>query len=186
MALQRLRKVKAELDSVVDQYVKSAIQVMLSAIGEQAGEIDLNYACVRIQKWAEAIPPQVLDAVNEPRAKGVVSQLLSPGDSPAKFTNMISARLTKAVTRWDDSELSKFQQEFCGIIKVVEEAAFATAGTDRAMDSATKNRLAELVERRINHQAKMLIQILGSKQAQVRLKQIATSKNSKQEANANG
>ena len=186
VALQRLRKVKAELDSVVDQYVKSAIQVMLSAIGEQAGEIDLNYACVRIQKWAEAIPPQVLDAVNEPRAKGVVSQLLSPGDSPAKFTNMISARLTKAVTRWDDSELSKFQQEFCGIIKVVEEAAFATAGTDRAMDSATKNRLAELVERRINHQAEMLIQILGSKQAQVRLKQIATSKNSKQEANANG
>jgi hypothetical protein len=83
---------------------------------------------------------------------------------------MITARLTKAVTRWDDTDAAKFQQEFRRIIELVEEAAFQVAATGQQVDAASRERLAALIERRIAHHACMLAAIVGKKDAQSRLR----------------
>jgi hypothetical protein len=168
-ALNRLKEAKTELDEVVSVYTERALKVMASAVGV-ANEVATGAEVLsHLQQWADAIPAKALDQVVEPRAKGVVSQLGSPGVDPVRLANMISARLTKAVTRWDDTEVARFQQEFRRIVDVVEEAAFAAAAQGIGVDSASKERLATLIQARITAQADTLIKIVGVEDAKRRL-----------------
>jgi hypothetical protein len=169
-ALKQLVQVKQELDDVVQKYVSDALRGMTASIGESHDPDNLNTGARALRTWAEAISETALDRVLEPRAKGVVSQLAQPSDNPGKFVNMITARLTKAVTRWDDTDAAKFQQEFRRIIELVEEAAFQVAATGQQVDAASRERLAALIERRIAHHAGMLAAIVGKKDAQSRLR----------------
>ena len=125
-----------------------------------------------LKQWADAIPVRVLDDVAEPRAKGVVCQLGSPGTDPVRLANTISARITKAVTRWDDTEVAKFQQEFRRIVDVVEDAAFRAASRGEGVDAASRERLAQLIESRIAAQAATLRSIVGSADASRRLRSL--------------
>lgn len=173
-ALERLSGAKRELDSVVDLYTQRALGVMVSAIGAQAAVADGADLLAHLRRWAEAIPARALDEVAEPRAKGVVSQLCSPGTDHARLANMISARLTKSVTRWDDTEVAKFQQEFRRIVEVVEDAAFAAAAQGVGIEESAKERLASLIESRIASQTATLRAIIGAEETNRRLRQ-ATS-----------
>jgi hypothetical protein len=168
-ALKRLAETKHELDGVVNLYTTRALAVMAAAIGAPGGSASETDVLNSLQQWAEAIPAKALDEVAEPRAKGVVSQLCSPGTDPARLANMISARLTKAVTRWDDTEVAKFQQEFRRIIELVEEAAFRAAGSGASVDGPAKVRLANLVEARIAGQLQTLRAIVGHDETTQRL-----------------
>lgn len=168
-ALSRLELVKQELDGVVLVYVKRAVAVMLSAIGESSTECTDSHATTAIRRWAEAIPESALDLVTEPRVKGVVVQLATPCSDAAKLVGMISARLTKAVTRWDDMEVSKFQQEFRRVVELAEEAAFKIAADRSSSDAIPNERLAALVERRIAHHVAMLTKIVGESESKRRL-----------------
>jgi len=168
-ALKRLKEAKAELDEVVSVYTGRALAMMASAVGAQAQDESGTGILGHLKRWADAIPAQALDEVAEPRAKGVVSQLSSPGSDPVRLANMISARLTKAVTRWDDTEVAKFQQEFRRIVDVVEEAAFAAAARGAGIDGASKERLARLIQARIAAQADTLSKIVGAEDAKRRL-----------------
>jgi hypothetical protein len=182
-ALERLGESKRELDSVVQLYTARALAGMASAIGIPA---DVPEAVMSgLKQWADAIPVRVLDDVAEPRAKGVVSQLGSPGTDPVRLANAISARITKAVTRWDDTEVAKFQQEFRRIVDVVEDAAFRAASRGEGVDAASRERLAQLIESRIAAQAATLRSIVGSADASRRLRSLvprASSSNSKEAA----
>lgn len=168
-ALKRLEEAKAELDEVVSVYTGRALAVMASAVGAPTQDESGTKVLGHLKRWADAIPAQALDEVAEPRAKGVVSQLSSPGSDPVRLANMISARLTKAVTRWDDNEVAKFQQEFRRIVDVVEEAAFAAAARGAGIDGASKERLARLIQARIAAQAEILGKIVGAEDAKRRL-----------------
>jgi hypothetical protein len=168
-ALKRLKEAKAELDEVVSVYTGRALAVMASAVGAPGQGESGTEVLSHLKRWADAIPAQALDEVAEPRAKGVVSQLSSPGSDPVRLANMISARLTKAVTRWDDTEVAKFQQEFRRIVDVVEEAAFAAAARGAGIDGASKERLARLIQARIAAQAETLSKIVGAEDAKRRL-----------------
>lgn len=169
-ALERLTQAKAELDGVVTLYTDRALGVMVSAIGAQAAVSDGAMILEQLKRWADAIPAKALDEVAEPRAKGVVSQLASPGTDPVRLANMITARLTKAVTRWDDTEVAKFQQEFRRIVEVVEDAAFIVAARGGDIGNDAKERLASLIEARIEAQAATLRAIIGQADANRRLK----------------
>jgi hypothetical protein len=166
-ALNRLRSAKSELDAVVSVYTDRALTAMASAIG--APNLPCDKVLDQLKRWADAIPAKALDEVSEPRAKGVVSQLSSPGSDPVRLANMISARLTKAVTRWDDTEVAKFQQEFRRIVEVVEDAAFAAAARGEGVDGEAKERLARLIQSRIAAQAETLSKIVGPADARRRL-----------------
>ena len=167
-ALERLAACKKELDEVVELYTDRALAAMASAIGIpfEGPAAVLSH----LRRWAEAIPPRVLDDVAEPRAKGVVSQLCSPGTDPVRLANTISARLTKAVTRWDDTEVARFQQEFRRVVDVVEEAAFVAAADGAGVDGPAKERLASLIQARIAGQAETLRKIVGAEEAARRLR----------------
>ena len=171
-ALKRLAETKRELDGVVNLYTARALAVMAAAIGAPAGSESGTEVLEHLQPWAEAIPAKALDEVAEPRAKGVVSQLCSPGTDPARLANMISARLTKAVTRWDDTEVAKFQQEFRRVIELVEESAFRAAGSGAGIDGPAKARLADLIEARIAGQLQTLRAIVGNEEAAQRLRKV--------------
>ena len=182
-ALERLREAKQELDSVVQLYTARALAGMASAVGipSDVPEVVME----RLKQWADAIPVRILDDVAEPRAKGVVSQLGSPGTDPIRLANTISARITKAVTRWDDTEVAKFQQEFRRIVDVVEDAAFRAASRGEDVDAASRERLAQLIESRIAAQAETLRGIVGSADAGRRLRKLvprASTPNSKEAA----
>jgi hypothetical protein len=168
-ALKRLKEAKAELDEVVSVYTGRALAVMASAVGVPVPGESGTEVLGHLKRWADAIPAQALDGVAEPRAKGVVSQLSSPGSDPVRLANMISARLTKAITRWDDTEVAKFQQEFRRIVDVVEEAAFAAAARGAGIDGDSKERLARLIQARIAAQAETLSKIVGAEDAKRRL-----------------
>jgi hypothetical protein len=170
LTLKRLAASKKELDEVVQLYTERALAAMVSAVG--APSSGTKQVLSDLQRWAEAIPPRVLDEVAEPRAKGVVSQLCSPGTDPVRLANTISARITKAVTRWDDTEVAKFQQEFRRIVDVVEEAAFSAAGVGTGVDGNAKERLASLIEARISAQAETLQKIVGVEEASRRLRDV--------------
>jgi len=170
LTLERLMASKKELDEVVQLYTERALAAMASAIGAPLGST--KQVLLDLRRWAEAIPPRVLDGVAEPRAKGVVSQLCSPGTDPVRLANTISARITKAVTRWDDTEVAKFQQEFRRIVDVVEEAAFSAAADGAGVDGAAKERLASLIEARIAAQADTLRKIVGADEASRRLRDV--------------
>lgn len=170
LTLKRLAASKKELDEVVQLYTERALAAMASAIGAPFG--GTKQVLLDLQRWAEAIPPRVLDDVSEPRAKGVVSQLCSPGTDPVRLANTISARITKAVTRWDDTEVAKFQQEFRRIVDVVEEAAFSAAAGGAGVDGNAKERLASLIEARITAQADTLRKIVGAEEASRRLRDV--------------
>jgi hypothetical protein len=170
LTLKRLAASKKELDEVVQLYTERALAAMASAIGAPFG--GTKQVLLDLQRWAEAIPPRVLDDVAEPRAKGVVSQLCSPGTDPVRLANTISARITKAVTRWDDTEVAKFQQEFRRIVNVVEEAAFSAAASGAAVDGNAKERLASLIEARIAAQAETLRKIVGAEETSRRLRDV--------------
>jgi hypothetical protein len=169
-ALKRLREAKSELDGIVNVYADKALVIMTAAIGAAVNTGDCSAALMELERWATAIPAVALDEVAEPRAKGVVSQLCTAGTDPFRLANMISARLTKSVTRWDDSEVAKFQQEFRKVIDLVEEAAFRAAGRGTAIDAASRDRLAALVESRIASQIETLRAIAGQADAARRLR----------------
>ena len=143
--------------------------IMVSSIGEASSTTIPGEQLAALKRWADAIPPEALDVVHEPRAKGVVSQLSSPGTDAARLATMISARLTKQLSRWDDTEVAKFQQEFRRIVDVVEAAAFDAASSGTPIDDGAKARLASLVERRISHHVHMLSQIVGKTEARALL-----------------
>ena len=168
-ALVRLAGIKRELDSVVDLYTRQAMAIMVSSIGEASSTAIPGEQLAALKRWADAIPPEALDVVHEPRAKGVVSQLSSPGTDAARLATMISARLTKQLSRWDDTEVAKFQQEFRRIVDVVEAAAFDAASSGTPIDDGAKARLTSLVERRISHHVHMLSQIVGKTEARALL-----------------
>jgi hypothetical protein len=169
-ALKRLREAKTELDRIVNVYADKALVIMTAAIGASVKTEDCSAALTELERWATAIPAVALDEVAEPRAKGVVSQLCTAGTDPFRLANMISARLTKSVTRWDDSEVAKFQQEFRKVIDLVEEAAFRAAGRGAAIDAVSRDRLAALVESRIASQIETLRAIAGQADAARRLR----------------
>lgn len=168
--LRRLKVVKQELDEVVQHYMAEALHGMTTAIGEVHRKDSPSQSLSVLQTWAEAIPEAALDRVLEPRAKGVVSQLAQSADNATKFVTMITARITKAVTRWDDTDAAKFQQEFRRIVELVEEAAFHIAADGGQIDGVSRDRLAALIERRIGQHANMLAAIVGKKVAQSRLR----------------
>ena len=172
-ALHRLEEVKLELDGVVSVYTARALEIMCAAVGDATRATSFADQLKAIQQWAEAIPESALDAGAEPRAKGVVIQLASAGTDAPRLANMISARLTKAITRWDDTEVAKFQQEFRRIVDSAEDSAFAAAGEGAALPEAARERLAALVERRITHQLGMLTHIVGQQDASVRVARAA-------------
>jgi len=168
-ALLRLERIKNELDSVVDLYTRQAMAVMVSSIGEPSSTTAPGEQLAALKRWAEAIPPKALDVVHEPNAKGVVSHLSSPGTDAAQLATKISASLTKQLSRWDDTEVSKFQKEFHRIVDVVEAAAFDAASSGAPIDEKAKVRLASLVERRIDQHVHMLAQIVGTSKARALL-----------------
>jgi hypothetical protein len=167
--LVRLERIKKELDSVVDLYTRQVMAAMISSIGEASRTTIPGEQIAALKRWADAIPPKALDLVHEPRAKGLVSKLSSPGSDATQLANAISATLTKGVRFWDDTELPKFQQEFRRIVDVVEAAAFDAASSGAAIDEKAKVRLASLVERRISHHVHMLTQIVGTTEARALL-----------------
>lgn len=169
-ALLRLRAVKQELDDVVQHYVADALRGMVTAIGAVYKQNAQDQSLSALRNWAEAIPEAALDRVLEPRAKGVAAQLAQPSDTPGKFVNMITARITKAVTRWDDTDAAKFQQEFRRIVELVEEAAFHMAADGVEINQESRERLASLIERRIGVHATTLAAIVGKKDAESRLR----------------
>jgi hypothetical protein len=168
-ALLRLERIKNELDSVVDLYTRQAMAVMVSSIGEPSSTTAPGEQLAALKRWAEAIPPKALDVIHEPNAKGVVSHLSSPGTDAAQLATKISASLTKQLSRWDDTEVSKFQKEFHRIVDVVEAAAFDAASSGAPIDEKVKVRLASLVERRIDQHVHMLAQIVGTSKARALL-----------------
>lgn len=171
-ALSRLALAKDNLDSVVHVYASRALTAMCSAVGASERIGDDRAMLSSLQEWAEAIPPKALDEVSEPRAKGVVAQLHSTGSDPLRLVNTISARLTKSVMRWDDTELAKFQQEFRRVVDTVEESAFRLAGQGAEIGESARERLASLVESRIVTQVATLCAIAGNAEAAHRLKRL--------------
>lgn len=159
-AMKRLKVVKAELDGVVEVYAERAMHIMLTAVHADATDPYSLPGLQRLQGWAASIPDEALDDISEPRAKGVVVQLGDPGEDPVRFVNMISARLTKAVSRWDDSEVAKFQQEFTRVVGLVEDATFSAARQGVISEDAS-SRVASLVKQRIEVQCGLLAEIHG-------------------------
>jgi hypothetical protein len=169
-ALEQLKHAKEELDAIVTVYADRAVGIMMAAVGADASVCEGGSSLAALARWANAIPSSALDEVAEPRAKGVVSQLCTPGTDTFRLANMISARLTKAVTRWDDAEVAKFQQEFRKVVSLVEEAAFRVASHGKAIDDDSRERLASLVEARIVSQIATLQAIAGKADAARRLR----------------
>ena len=160
--LESLKKCKDELSKVIDDYQQKAISSLRRALS-------LNWKSENGQvkeianRWALCFPDEISDALNNSVSKGLLSRMRIQYPSDAKLLDSLSGLLLqKTINRWDDSCIANFDREVHNVVRRIEETALSS---EFQVSGIAKDRLADLVQTRMNILYERLTDIVGPKEA---------------------
>ncbi len=171
--LKGIASAKEEMESLVGRYVLKAWQAMAAGVGGNSSCSSPETGASELRAWAESLPLEALDQASDPRVKGVVSHFLDDSSSPERTAVAVTARITKSVHRWDDAEATRFADQFRRLVEVAEEAALQAVMAGAEVSRGTRDRLASMVERRLERNLEILNQLVGSQKAAKRVQSMA-------------
>ncbi len=160
--LESLEKCKDELSKVIDDYQQKAISSLRRALSlnwksENGGVKEIA------RRWALCFPDEISDALNNSVSKGLLSRMRIQYPSDAKLLDSLSGLLLqKTINRWDDSCIANFDREVHNVVRRIEETALSS---EFQVSGIAKDRLADLVQTRMNILYERLTDIVGSKEA---------------------
>ena len=162
MLLESLEKCKSELSKVVDCYRTEAISSLCSALSTN-WKFENGYVQKVTRRWALCFPNELSNALNDSVSKGLLSRMRMQYPSDAKLLDSLSGLLLqKTINRWDDSCIANFDREIHNVVRRIEETALSS---EFQVSGIAKDRLADLVQTRMNGLYGRLTDIVGPEKA---------------------
>lgn len=164
---QYIRKIKKEIEGIVELYYDAAKKSLLSAF-----QFSENGNLIKAaEKWTRYFPLDALDSFSDETAKAFLKRIRIGYDSWKQLVDSIAALLIgRSINRWDDSAITVFDRKVKDTVNHIEEYVLqASSGTS---DAIYKNGLMSLAHERIRFLYRKLINISSKEEADKILSQI--------------
>ena len=162
LLLESFEKCKSELSKVVDCYRTEAISSLCSALSMN-WKFENGYVQKIARRWAFCFPNELSNALNDSVSKGLLSRMRMQYPSDTKLLDSLSGLLLqKTINRWDDSCIANFDREIHNVVRRIEETALSS---EFQVNGTAKDRLADLVQTRLDGLYRRLTDIVGPEKA---------------------